>query len=142
MVISIRRPLETEDEGFTLVELLVVVIIIGILAGIAIPVFLNQRKKGYDAEAKADLRNAASAQESWLSANSAYTLAAADLVTVGWRSSQNTTLSVISTRDGAGIVAIAPAVSSGSYCLKAQSKSGGAFYYDSAAGGLKTAACT
>ena len=35
------------EEGFTLIELLVVIIIIGILAAIAIPVFLNQRKKGW-----------------------------------------------------------------------------------------------
>src|ERR1700704_5411501 len=56
---------EEREGGFTLIELLVVIIIIGILAAIAIPVFLNQRKKGYEASMKSDLRTVANEMETY-----------------------------------------------------------------------------
>ncbi len=55
MLTRINRAAAKKDSGFTLIELLVVIIIIGILSAIAIPLFLNQRKKAEDSAAKADV---------------------------------------------------------------------------------------
>lgn len=57
------------DHGFTLIELLVVIIVLAILAAIAIPVFLNQREKGYAAQVQSALKNAATAVEAYATAN-------------------------------------------------------------------------
>jgi type IV pilus assembly protein PilA len=53
------------ESGFTLVELLVVMLIIGLLASIAIPAFFNQRNKANDASAKEMVRTAQTAMETY-----------------------------------------------------------------------------
>lgn len=48
---------DTDEHGFTLVEVLMVILVVGILAAIALPAFLSQQDKGRDASAKSDARN-------------------------------------------------------------------------------------
>jgi type II secretion system protein G len=61
--------LRPSEAGFTLVELLVVMLILGLLASIAIPSFLNQADKADDAGAKATVRAAQTAMEAYSTTN-------------------------------------------------------------------------
>ena len=123
MLARLRKAQEENEGGFTLIELLVVIIIIGILAAIAIPVFLNQRKKGYDAAAKSDLRNFATLEETYLTDNGVYGLKA-DVT--DYKPSSGVTLTV---KSGNGTAT--------TFCLYAShSASSNVWYYDSNNGGL------
>jgi type IV pilus assembly protein PilA len=65
-----RRPShKSGDGGFTLVELLVVVLIVAVLAAIAIPMFVSQREKGWRAQMESALRDASTSLESWATEN-------------------------------------------------------------------------
>ena len=68
-----------KDEGFTLVELMVVVLIIAILIAIAIPTFLGARERAQDRAAQSDLRNALTAAKVFYTDTEDYLAAAADL---------------------------------------------------------------
>jgi prepilin-type N-terminal cleavage/methylation domain-containing protein len=82
--------------GFTLIELLIVVVIIGILAAIAIPKFSSTKGKAYIATMKTDLKNLASAQESYYYDNSVYYNGAIPNPALPFSPSSNVSVTMIS----------------------------------------------
>ena len=68
-----------QDDGFTLIELMVVVMIIAVLIAIAIPSFLGFRKSAQDRSAQSELRNVLLAEKAYWLDNGDYTATAADI---------------------------------------------------------------
>ena len=144
MLARIRKAQEKNEGGFTLIELLVVMIIIGILAAIAIPVFLNQRKKAVDTSAKSDVSTIGKEVATYFVDNTAaptltatggrYVLASGDI----GKQSNNMGVPVLTLAGTAGTTATATA-----WCVTLPITSGGtlANVYYSAVNGLSTTSC-
>jgi type IV pilus assembly protein PilA len=74
-----KRTVLRDERGFTLVELLVVILILGILAAIALPAFLTQRDKGHDVRARSTIRTAQTALRTYEIDNDTFNATRADL---------------------------------------------------------------
>jgi type IV pilus assembly protein PilA len=121
-----------DDEAFTLIELLVVIVIVGVLAAIAIPVFMRQREKAWDVAVEADLRNAAMAQDAFLTEGTDpgdWATDVGQLQALGFRPSGDNSYF-------GGTFALAITITGADYCMTARSQSGAFLGFGSSTGAV------
>ena len=140
MLAALRKRLDRDDEGFTLIELMVVVLIIAILLAIAIPTFLGARERANDRAAQSSLRNALTAAKTIYTDSQDYI----DADTATEMSAVEPSLSYLPSGDSTDFKVVSIAVDDANgdsvyeeWAGAALSKSGACFYIHETATGTK-----
>jgi prepilin-type N-terminal cleavage/methylation domain-containing protein len=82
------------QEGFTLIELMIVIAIIGILAAIAIPNFISYRRRSYNTAANSDAKNVYTAAQAYYTDNPTGQPSLNDLTAYGFRQTADVTVTI------------------------------------------------
>jgi type IV pilus assembly protein PilA len=130
MLRKLTERLYSSARGFSLIEVLVVILVIGILAAIALPLFIGERSKGQDADAKSNARNLVSGLESYYATEREYD---------GAKDSEEITRSGIEIGAGKGQAELS--LDDDTYTIVAHSQSGTKFTIEKDADGKLSRTC-